>query len=60
MQDQDISGIIIQVVVIGLALALLVVFALDDRKSRRERAEEDRIKAEGQAPSDEASTEKTP
>jgi len=61
MQDQDISGIIIQIVVIGVALALLAVFALDDRKNRRERAEEDRIKSEARGRSeDRGDAEKAP
>ena len=56
MQDQDLTGIVIQVVVLVAALALLVLFAWDDHKSRRERAAEARDKAEDRADS-EAPTE---
>lgn len=60
MQDQDLSGIVIQVVILTLALLALVFFAWDDRRSRRERAAEDRLKAdtvsgEARAESDKAS-----
>ncbi|MBI1194537.1 MAG: hypothetical protein GC138_01640 [Gammaproteobacteria bacterium] len=49
MQDQDLSGIVIQVVILSLAILALLLFAWDDRKSRRERAAEDRLKAEAKS-----------
>jgi|GEM_PF-5150397 len=61
MQDQDISGIVIQIVVVALALAALLLFAWDDRKSRRERAAEDRAKTKGEGGSNaQVDSEKTP
>lgn len=49
MENQDLSGIIIQVVILTLALLALVLFAWDDRRNRRERAAEDRLRAEARS-----------
>ncbi len=38
------KGIIIQLVVIGLVLGLLALFAFDDKRNRRRRREEDAAK----------------